>query len=141
MQDKNTFDNWNLVKQEVENRTRETNFFIRPGNIVWINLGRNVGDEEHGKGEKSERPILVLKVFNQNLFWGLAMTSKIKEGNKYYFKIKIEYKENLNYTNPAEVSVILSQLKIFDTKRITEKIGKIDSEDFAELKQKIRNLI
>ena len=36
MQDKNTFDNWNLVKQEVENRTRETNFFIRPGNIVWI---------------------------------------------------------------------------------------------------------
>ena len=98
-------------------------------------------DKEHGKGEKSERPILVLKVFNQNLFWGLAMTSKIKEGNKYYFKIKIEYKENLNYTNPAEVSVILSQLKIFDTKRITEKIGKIDSEDFAELKQKIRNLI
>lgn len=55
-------------------------------------MGVNIGYEEDGKNEKFERPVLILKKFNQYLILVVPLSSKIKN-NKYYFeKIKNKIK-------------------------------------------------
>ena len=42
---------------------------------------------ENGKGDYFTRPVLVLHKFNKNLFWGIPLTTKIK--NNPFFRIKV----------------------------------------------------
>ena len=90
-----------------------------------------IGDEENGKGEKLKRPILVIKKFNKNIFWGIPMSSKIKE-NRYYIRVKL--KDNIR-------SVMISQLRLLDTKRLDIKIGYISREDFDLVRKSIIDLL
>ena len=56
---KKDFDNWNNIKKKLDKREKYPSFKERE--IWWTNIGLNVGDEECGKGEKSVRPILIVK--------------------------------------------------------------------------------
>jgi mRNA interferase MazF len=53
------FDKWNEQKKELDKKQKDMLFKERE--IWWCNLGLNIGDEENGKGEKSTRPILIIK--------------------------------------------------------------------------------
>jgi mRNA interferase MazF len=63
------FDAWNGLKkiQDAKDRLAQP-IFCRERDISWISLGLNIGDEEDGKGDFFERPVLVVKKFNNNLF-------------------------------------------------------------------------
>ncbi len=103
------FDAWNIIKKKYDEKDREIiKVFCHEREIWWISLGLNIGDEEDGKGALFERPILVIKKFNNNIFWGCSLSTKIKDQNKYYHKI--DTKEGIR-------SVIISQLRLYDTKR------------------------
>ena len=67
--------------------------------IWWASIGANIGFEQNGKNENYERPVLIIKKFNKEIFWGLPLTSKEKSG-KYYFAT--EYNQRKSF-------VILSQ--------------------------------
>ena len=95
-------------------------------------MGVNIGTESDGKGEEYRRPIIVVKGFNKQSFLGIALTGKKLEG-KYYFYIGIV--EN------REASVNLSQIRLFDSKRLVRKIGKLDEAKFKELVNKIIAMI
>ncbi|HIP34066.1 MAG TPA: type II toxin-antitoxin system PemK/MazF family toxin [Bacteroidia bacterium] len=99
--------------------------------IWWTSVGLNVGDEEDGKNDNFERPVLVIKTFNRRIFLGIPITSQKKE-NKYYFEI--EYHGKKYY-------LILSQIKLFSNKRLLRKITKIDSEIFIEIKKSLKEII
>ena len=68
------------------------------------------------------------------------MSTIIKEHNKYYRTVELVYIEILE-KKPEKVSVILSQLRIFDTKRVTEYLGHLNAEDFSNIKTALRSLI
>ncbi len=117
------FDSWNVYKQSLETRTKT----IVPSKrqVWWMSVGVNVGDEEDGKNQNFERPVLVVKVFNTNIFLGVPITSTNQSGKKYYCPITY---------NGETYYAILSQIKLFSTKRLLRKITKVSSEDFQELK-------
>lgn len=92
--------------------------------IFYAHIGENVGFEQCGKGDSFVRPVLVFKKFNNALFWGIPLSTTQNRG-KYYFDF--EFKDSISVA-------ILSQLKLFDAKRLDRKIGKMEKAEFQKLK-------
>ena len=124
------FQTWTNIKEE--SHLREFRALFKEREVWWCKLGVNVGDEEDGKGDLFLRPVLVIKKFNKRVFVGLPFSSIIKEDHYFYHKFEFKGKEQ---------SVIISQIKLFDAKRFHYKMGRIDEDDFKEIKEKAKNLI
>jgi mRNA interferase MazF len=110
------FNKWSLLKIHLNKRSiRDERGYIRIGcypREIWMcSVGINIGSEEDGKNERYSRPVLVLKVFNPDMFWGIPLTSKRHE-SKFYQPIVWNCKTSW---------AILSQLRIFSPKRLDEK--------------------
>jgi len=71
-----------------------------------------------------------VKKFNNNIFYWIPLTTKNKTWIYYYDFV----------FNSTSNKAILSQLKLFDSKRLLEKKWKIDLQNFIILKQKIKEL-
>ena len=53
------FDSWNRIKKKTHGSSRVK--YPKEGSVWWCKLGLNIGDEEDGKGDYFERPVLILK--------------------------------------------------------------------------------
>ncbi len=109
----------------------EIDFYFREREVWWCSLGVNIGHEQDGKNEKFERPMLILKKFNKHIFWGVPLTSQQKSG-KYYHK---------TYYQEHCYCVILSQLRLVSSKRLTRKVRTLAAEEFEEIKVCIKQLL
>lgn len=123
------FIDWILTKIIIDKKVRLLQ--IKEGEVHWCSLGENVGDEENGKGDDFRRPVLIFKKFNNNIFWGIPLSSQLKD-NKYYVKILLK---------EEEVSAMISQLRILDTKRLDEYVGYISKVDFIKIQNRTINII
>jgi mRNA interferase MazF len=123
------FDHWNNIKKDSEIYFKFK--YYKPRQIWWMRLGCNLGHEQDGKGIYFERPILIIKKFNNRIFFGIPLTTKIKN-NPFYIKIKD--KEGMIRCG------IISQLRLFDASRLREKVGFIDIISFEKIKKAIRDL-
>ena len=124
------FDKWNKLKIELETKTREQIF--HDAEIWWCSIGINIGNEEDGKNLNHERPVLILRKFNKDIFIGLPLSTKIKEG-VYYL--------NLLDKNSFEFSVLLSQSRVFSSKRLIRKLSKLSRGKFSSVKEAYKNLL
>ncbi len=124
------FDNWNKEKKNLENiGPEELPFHERE--IWWCSLGINLGDEQDGKNELFERPVLILKKFNKKVAWILPMSTKTKEGIYYH-----------NYEHDGHTfSVILSQVRLISVKRFRRFVRKISPNQFSIIKNKLINFL
>ena len=129
----NKFDKWNQTKQKADNTPRKIGF--KPREIFWIRLGQNIGDEEFGKGNEFQRPILIVRKLTSNLFMGIPLTSKIKEEKEYFYTVSYATKNG-----SMKNSLMLLQLKTFDKKRLMGRVGKLDIKQFEEVLQKVQKL-
>ena len=100
--------------------------------VWWCCLGINVGYEQNGKGHQFLRPILVLKKFNNDMLIGLPLSTVIKPNNSFYHTFLF---------NGKEQSVIIAQIRLFDAKRLSHRLGMLKEEDFQRVKTKTRWLI
>jgi mRNA interferase MazF len=73
---------WHGMKTTIEHEHKARLF--REQEVWRCSLGENIGFEQDGKNSFFERPVLILRKFNKELFWGVPMTSKKKEGVFYY---------------------------------------------------------
>ncbi len=126
----NEFNNWNEVKQNIQEKE---NFTFKVREVYWIKLGKNVGFETDGKGEEFLRPVLVMRKFSKDTFLGIPLTTAIKD-DMFHFKFTIQNKDKINYAS-------LSQIKLFDSSRIKSKLGKMSVDDFKDMKIKLKNLL
>ena len=127
------YNNWNEIKITIENESIIVGFKER--DIFYMNMGKNIGFEQDGKGENFVRPVVIIKGFNKNMFFGIPLSTKIKEG-KFYYKFQFQKKDEL-----VENIALLSQMRLFSTKRLLNKIGVISKEDFESLKNEFKSLI
>ncbi len=124
------FNIWNKEKTHLEN-TAHDNLVFHEREIWWCSIGVNLGDEQDGKNDFFERPVLVLKKFNNKIAWVLPMSSKDKIG-LYYHNIQHDGKT---------FSIILSQLRLVSVKRFRRFIRKISPYQFSLIQDKLLNLI
>ena len=124
------FNDWNRQKTEIHGNEKPIYFHERE--IWFIKLGVNIGYEQDGKGEDFRRPVVVIKKFNKTLFLGVPLTTQEKNG-KFYLPITKFNKHNNN--------AILSQIRLFDSKRLIKKLYKMSKEEHDILKKAIAHLI
>lgn len=123
------FDKWNIQKKIADGMDNKKTFHERE---VWfIKIGENIGFEQNGKGGEFLRPVIVYKKFSKNVFLGIPLTKTIKEG-KFYSSFEFQGRKS---------NAILSQIRLFDSKRLKYKVGKMSVGDFRKTKQKLIELI
>lgn len=122
---KKDFDRWNIQKKITDNTENKNTFHERE--IWFIKVGENVGFEQNGKGEEFLRPVIVYKKFSKNVFLGIPLTKAIKEG-RFYSSFDFQGKKS---------NAILSQIRLFDSKRLKYKIGKMSVGDYSRVKEKL----
>ena len=116
------FDTWNLKKKSLE--IKDDIPFYATREIWFCSLGVNLGFEQDGKNDEFERPVLVLKKFNKNVFWGVPLSTKIKPKNRHYLTLK---------QGTFEYSAIISQLRLYDSKRLQRKLYMMDKKSYDAL--------
>jgi len=124
------FDSWNEEKKSLENVGHDILAF-HEREIWWCSIGINLGDEQDGKNELFERPVLILKKFNNKVAWVLPMSTKPKDGIYYH---------NLEHEGKI-FTVILSQLRLTSVKRFRRFVRKISPHQFELIQNKLINFI
>lgn len=124
------FDGWNIIKQKLNCVPNQMRLFSQR-EIWWCKVGLNVGHEENGKGVDYSRPVLVVKKFNNHIFLGIPLTTQIKEKHYYH---------RINFKN-REQCAMLSQLRLFGSERLMNKMGKLSQEQFDEIRKILKEMM
>ncbi len=123
------FEGWLKIKVESQERQNPPTFQERE--IWWCRIGVNVCDEEDGKGNDFSRPVLIVRKFNKRIFWGVPLTTQIKDTPHYY---KIHFKNKTQ-------CVMLTQLRMWHNNRLMTKMGQLTKEQVKEIRKSLRELI
>ena len=75
--------------------------------------------------------MIILRKFSSKSFLGIPLTTAEKEGIFYH---QFVFKGNIN-------SALLSQIRLFDSKRLMNRIGRVSKNDFQHIKEKTIALI
>ena len=126
------FDSWNELKKKIEDEKNDPDKFPKEGEVWMSSLGRNIGYEQNGSGDNFSSPILIIKKFNNHMFWAISLSTKQKDFDFYF-----------NYTDPnnQKVSAILAQMKLVSVKRLKRKLYDVPNELFDEIKQKLKSFL
>jgi len=120
------FDRWNGKKKMLD--TGITNADCHEREIWWCSIGVNVGSEQLSQTEDFSRPVVVVRRFTRDIFWGVPLTTKIKE--HIPFRVKFMIGEQAN-------DALLLQMRAYDRRRLVRKIGVVSEEKFATLTKAI----
>ena len=126
---KKEYTRWHTLKKNLNERENPPTFKERE--IWWCSIGHNVGDEIDGKNKQVNRPVLVVRKFNRYLFWGVPMSRQLKE-SPYYFKVSMKGEKQ---------SVMLTQLRLWDSRRLNSKLGTLPWGQFKKLKAALGDLL
>jgi mRNA-degrading endonuclease toxin of MazEF toxin-antitoxin module len=124
------FDEWNELKKQID--SENTSLHAYPKEVWWCSFGLNIGFEQNGDGDFYKRPVLILKVFSSQTCLVAPLTTSV---NIHPFRVpigKIKEKEN---------SVILSQIKVIDTKRLSKRICVINPFVFDQTRKVLKDLL
>lgn len=124
------FVKWFLVKTNIDSRIYNPPLF-KEGQIWWCSIGENVGGEISGKGEYFRRPVLIIRKLDRFSFIGLPITSQTKTGS-WYFNLKVNNQDN---------SIIMSQIRYIDYRRMDKIISTITADDLKIVRESLIELI
>lgn len=127
---KKDFDKWNEIKKDIHYKNERR--FYHPREICWCSLGVNVGFEQDGDGKEYQRPVLIFKGFSRNTCLIFPLTTSVK---KHKMRIPV------GMVDGKEASVIISQPKLIDTKRLVERIDFLDKEIFENIRKAVKDLL
>lgn len=99
--------------------------------IWWASIGENIGSEENGKNHLFERPVLIVRKFNKELFWGIPISSTIKDEKWYY---------GFTFHGRAHSS-LLTQLRAMSGRRLLRRIGRMSDHDFEAVQARLKELM
>lgn len=122
------FDGWNELKKAL-NETESPPLF-KEREVWWCSLGHNIGVEQDGKGTKYQRPVLILRKFSAQQFIGVPSTRTDKRTRFYSF---VE-------TDVDTFNFVLSQARVFDARRLHNRIVTLLPDEFEAVKANLKAL-
>lgn len=126
------YDLWNELKKKIQSDIGEPNYFPKEGEVWMSSLGKNIGFEQNGSGTNFSRPVLVVKKFNNHMFWCASLSTKQKKFDFYF---------NFIDPNGEKVSVILAQLKLVSVKRLKRKLYDVSGDNLKRIKGKLKEFL
>ena len=125
------FTDWAKLKLNIHLSVNNSQVYFKERQIWWVGLGQNIGSEQNGKHKNFERPVLVLKKFNAEMFLAVPLSSQVKLGD---YKLTFE-RDGISFT------ANLSQIRVLSSKRLLRHVGKMQRPDFESIRQMFRKLI
>jgi len=119
------------VKIKIRTHFVEVAFDFSEKQIWWASIGQNVGIEQNGKNVNFERPILIFRRFNDDQFWALPISTKIKT-NKYCHVFN---------QGGRQFCINLSQMRVMDRKRLLRRLEDLPTDDFIKVKIQIKKIV
>ncbi len=132
LSDKAGFNRWNNLKQDFEHYYRQPKKFPKEGEVWMSALGKNIGFEQNGTGSNFSRPVLVVKKFNNQMFWVVPLSTKQKSLDFYF---------NYVDSDSNKVAAILAQMKLVSNKRLIRNMYEIHPEYFRIIRRRLRELL
>lgn len=129
---KKDFKGWHAAKEKIHYQADDPSIYFRERDIWWCRLGANVGFEQDGKGESFSRPVLIIRKFNQFIFWAVPFSGKLKR-NPYYIPCAC--------SDGRTRAAMISQLRLISSKRLTDKIGFAELSSFRGIKKAVKTLL
>lgn len=127
------YDRWNSVKKNTEKSNIKLG--IRPIDIFWAKIGQNIGSEEYGKNKNFSRPVIVIRKLTSDLFIGIPIISTIKDNDYFH---SFEYNNRVN--GIVKNSAMILQVRTYSIKRLMNKAGVINKDDFIKIIEKSKKL-
>ncbi len=121
---------WSTQKVEI-NRRADPSFF-KTGQVWWCALGANIGAEEDGKNELFERPVLVLRKFNRELFFGVPLTTNARQ-SKFLYGVPAR--------NGQSGQAMLTQSRVLSAKRLLRIMYEMPGFHLARINKAIYELM
>lgn len=119
------YNTWNTLKKELHEK--ETKILFKEGEIWWVSLGQNIGEECYGKGEKFRRPVIVFRKLTSSSCIVIPLTSKERSGT-WYFEFEID--DNKKFA-------MMHQMKMLSTKRFESRMTTLPEKEIRELKKAV----
>jgi mRNA interferase MazF len=125
----NDFDRWNKIKKRLARDAPLPPAFPKDGEVWMCSLGKNLGREQDGGSRDFSRPVLVVKKFNNEIFWVVPLSTKQKPLDFYF-----------NYTDPsgAPVAAVLAQLRLVSINRLRRDIYVLPPALLHEVRAQLR---
>src|SRR5665213_794991 len=98
--------------------------------IWWASIGENVGSEINGKSALFSRPVLILKKLTHGFYFVVPTTTQPRQGSWYV----------AFHQRGRDMFACLHQARAIDYRRLSSRLGKIDSDDFGRVKDGFRTL-
>lgn len=114
---------WIRLKEKLHNIQKDPPL-VKERDLWWISFGENIGSEIGGKSNLFSRPGLVLKKLSRGFYLVAPTTTKKKEGT-WYVEITQEGKS---------MYICLHQVRTIDYRRLSSRLGTVDSNDFEKVK-------
>lgn len=124
------FKTWNIKKEKIHKDESRKLYHTRE--VWWCSLGINVGFEQDGNGAEYQRPVLILKGLSKDTCLILPLTTST---NKHPMRILA------GIVDEKTASVILSQMRVVDTKRFANKIGFLEKEFFENIRKAVKDML
>ena len=125
------FDLWNKVKKNIHSNEKYLPLYHKR-QIRWCRLGVNIGFEQDGTGKEFSRPVLILKGLSRHVCIIIPLTTSTKI-NKYHVSIGMVGGQN--------ASVIISQIRLIDTKRLDQHIATLGKKTFELIQKTVKDLL
>ena len=125
-----SFDLRNALKKKIHDQ--DNNLYAWEKEMRFAHLGCNIGNEQDGRWKDFLRPVAILKRMG-NVFRVAPMTTNGKDG-KYFYTLPEHY---FTWTS----RIILSQVRIIDRKRLTQKLGDLHPADFIRIQERLKTLL
>ena len=120
---------WIGLKEKLHN-TKHKAPFVSEREIWWASVGENIGSEINGKSNLFSRPVIILKKLSHGFYLVVPTTSQPREGTWY---VSFEHRG-------IKTVACLHQIRTIDFRRLSSRLGRIDSDDFAKIKTAFNKL-
>jgi len=120
---------WCALKVRIDRRERK--HFYKEREVYWCHFGVNIGHEQDGKGEKSSRPALVIKGLSKETCFVVPLTTAT---HAHTYRIPV------GVIGGKKTLAIISQMRVVDVKRFTDRIGIVDKEVFAKIRKAVKDM-
>lgn len=115
---------WATVKEKLHNIEADPPL-VKERDLWWVSFGENVGSEMNGKSKLFSRPALILKKLSHTFFLVAPTTTQQRKGSWY---VHIKHTEK-------DMFICLHQIRAIDHRRLSSRLGQVDSDDFNKIKE------
>lgn len=117
------FSEWIGLKEKLDGMSHQAPY-VSEGDMWWASVGENVGSEIGGKNDLFSRPVIILKKLAHGFYFVIPTSTKSRQGT-WYVHFKHQTKDMI---------ACLHQARAIDHRRLSSKLGTLDSEDFVRIK-------